>query len=149
MTSILRDWVVALPLREQGTLLAAIRGCDLAPKFPVDSVERQLTAYLRWLTCNPADEREVDTYGSFMRSTAPGGGWKASSIEHYPLHWYVHVLHAYEVVAYRHPAPIHSRQGYDVYYKLTHALHLPLESAEAMIARLSEDRIAIGEVVLL
>src|SRR5258706_71297 len=32
VTSVLQDWVMALPLREQGTLLTAVRGCDDEPK---------------------------------------------------------------------------------------------------------------------
>ena len=33
-TSVLQPWVMALPLRAQGTLLTGFRGCDLAPKNP-------------------------------------------------------------------------------------------------------------------
>jgi hypothetical protein len=40
--SVLQDWVCNLPLRMQGTLLTAIRGCDLTPKLPLDSTERNL-----------------------------------------------------------------------------------------------------------
>jgi hypothetical protein len=38
--SVLQDWVTELPLREQGTLLTSVRGCDLTPKYPLDSQER-------------------------------------------------------------------------------------------------------------
>ena len=48
MKSVLQNWVMALPLREQGTLLTAVRGCDLTPKFPLDSLERRLVGSIRF-----------------------------------------------------------------------------------------------------
>ena len=117
MTSILRPWVRKLGLREQGTLMTAYRGGDDVPKLPLDSAPRQLTAYLRWVIGVPFDKREVDSEpGCFMQSlppmmwrnqlTGPGyssAAWKASELGHLPLHFYAHLMHAYEVVAYRHP----------------------------------------------
>lgn len=147
-TSWLRPWVVRLGLREQGTLVTGTRGCDLAPKLPLDSIERQLTAYLRWLVGTPYDEREVNsTVGCFMRSEPPNRQWRPSELEHYPLHWYVHLMHAFEVVGYRHPLDFHRDTCFEIYLMLVHALHLGPESESQMTARLSEDRIATGEIV--
>lgn len=144
----LRPWVTELGLREQGTLVTGTRGCDLAPKMPLDSIERQLTAYMRWLVGTPYDEREVDsTIGCFMRSEPPSRAWRPSELEHYPLHWYAHLMHAFEVVGYRHPEKAHRDACFEIYLLLVHALHLEPESANQMAARLSEDRIATGEIV--
>lgn len=86
MVSVMQEWTHELPLREQGTLVVATRGCDLAPKLPLDSTERQLTGFLRFLTMNPADPREVGTIGGFFQPTPPLD-WKQSELGHYPLHW--------------------------------------------------------------
>lgn len=138
---------MALPLREQGTLLTAVRGCDLTPKYPLDSPERHLAAWVRWCFMNPADPREVDfEAGCFFRSLPPPK-FKPSSIGHYPLHWVAHVMHAVEIVAFRHPDPAVARDAASIYYQLCRSLHLPTESKGQMIARLSEDRIANGSVV--
>jgi hypothetical protein len=148
MKSVLQDWVMELPLREQGTLLTGVRGCDLAPKTPATtrSAERSLIAFLRYCVLNPADVREVDIVGSFFRSLAPAD-WKASEFGHYPLHWYSHVMHCFEVVAYRHPGADIAADALKIYTRLVRGLHLNVETKEQMIARLSEDRIASGEVV--
>jgi hypothetical protein len=144
----LRPWVTSLGLREQGTLVTGTRGCDLAPKMPLDSIERQLTAYLRWLVGTPYDEREVDsTVGCFMRSAPPDRVWKPSELEHYPLHWYVHLMHAFEVVGYRHPDLHHRHWCLVIYNRLVHAMHLTPETESEMATRLDEDRIASGEIV--
>lgn len=140
--SVLQGWVMELPLREQGTLLTGIRGCDVTPKMPLDSLPRQLTAYLRFLVLNPADEREVGIPGSFFQDQPPAD-WKASEVGHLPTHWYTHVMHGYEVVGYRRP----SAAALDIYVRLAESLHLPTESKESMIRRLSEDRIASDTVV--
>lgn len=78
MHSVLQDWVMELPLREQGTLLTCVRGCDNEPKIWTStgvaySPGRRLTAYIRWCFMNPADPREVDSQeGAFMMSMPPG-----------------------------------------------------------------------------
>lgn len=136
-----------LPLREQGTLIVATRGCDTAPKHPLDSIERQLTAYLRYLTLVPADPREVGIEGAFFRPQPPTPGWKQSELGHLPLHWVSHIMHAYEVVGYRHPSTVTAGQAYNIYWRLAYGLHLLPEPRDNMIERLSEDRIANNTVV--
>jgi hypothetical protein len=149
MNSILREWVMRLPLREQGTLLTAYRGCDLTPKLPLDSTERKLVAAIRFAIGVPFDPREVDSEpGCFMQSNPPlPSEWKASEFGHYPLHWFTHIMHTAEIIAYRHPDNITRLVWEAVYLKLVHSLHLLPETREQMMSRLSEDRIAKGEIV--
>lgn len=147
-----------LPLREQGTLLTGIRGCDLAPKNvgTIDerygcstgecSPERELVAFLRYCVMNPADPREVDIPGAFFRSTPPDE-WKPSAFGHYPQHWYAHIMHCFEVIGYRCPNDILAVTCFAIYSRLVTNLHLLPESRTEMIERLSEDRIASGNVV--
>ena len=144
--SVLQDWVMDLPLREQGTVLTAVRGCDLTPKLPLDALERQLVGFIRFCILNPADPREVDVPGAFFQSRMPQD-WKASELGHYPLHWYSHVMHTLEVIGYRHPHPKLADTALRAYFRMATSLHLHPESKDEMIARLSEDRIATGTVV--
>lgn len=148
--SVLQDWVTYLPLRHQGTLLTGIRGCDLAAKNPttLDSAERRLTAFLRYCVMNPADSREVGITGSFFLSEPPPEDeWKPSELGHYPLHWFSHLMHCYEVVGYRHPDPDLRREALRIYERLVESLHLNPETSEQMQVRLTEDRMANGTVV--
>jgi len=146
--SVLQDWVMELPLREQGTLLTCVRGCDLTPKWPLDSTARTLVAFLRNGFMVPCDPREVDSEPGCFFSSAPPGFWKASELGHYPLHWVTHILHASEVLGYRHPV-LETRMMYlAIYKKIVRSLHLSVESMNHFERRLSEDRIASGEIVL-
>src|SRR5687768_9469611 len=102
MGSVLQDWVMELPLREQGTLLTAVRGCDSEPKIwtargVAESPGRRLTAFIRWCFMVPADAREVDIPGAFFQSRPPDP-FKPSEFGHLPQHWYAHVMHALEVI---------------------------------------------------
>lgn len=149
MTSVLREWVQALPLREQGTLIVALRGCDSAPKFPLDSPERRMTAAIRYAVCIPADQREVDAEpGAFMTAHIPIDV-KLAMFEHYPQHWVGHIIHACEVLGYRHPDTWQAAAWKVLYERFVKSLHLNPESVEQMTKRLSEDRIASGTVVAL
>lgn len=146
MKSVLQDWVMELPLREQGTLLTGIRGCDITPKFPLDSTERQLVGFIRWCIMNPADPREVDIPGGFFRSNPPDS-FKPSTFGHLPLHYVMHLIHVLEVIAYRHPYAFEKNRCLQMYCDFTRSFHLPMESEQQMIERLSEDRIANNSVV--
>lgn len=147
-----------LPLRAQGTLLTGIRGCDIAPKNPFaieerygcstgeNTVERELAAFLRFCVCNAADQREIDICGAWFKSTPPST-WKPSQLGHYPLHWYSHIMHCYEVVGYLHPDVRTAYHAFVVYKRLVASLHLNIETKEQMLERLTEDRIANNTVV--
>jgi hypothetical protein len=151
MGSVLQEWVENLPLREQGTLLTAVRGCDLEPKAWTatgfsESPGRRITAFIRWCFMNPADEREVDIPGAFFQSLPPEN-FKPSEFGHLPLHWYTHVMHALEVIGYRHPVYNIQMDARALYEAMVHGLHLNVEHSPQMIERLSEDRILSGTVV--
>lgn len=140
-----------LPLREQGTLLTSVRGCDDEPKQwtargVAESPGRRLTAFIRWCFMNPADPREVDIPGAFFQSTPPIP-FRPSEFGHLPLHWYTHVMHALEVITHRHPDGSVAGVAGALYGMMVFGLHLEPESRERMIERLSEDRIATDTVV--
>lgn len=150
--SVLQDWVTELPLREQGTLLTAVRGCDFEAKEWSEtgvaySPGRRLTSFIRFCFMVPADAREIGrAEGAFMHHEPPSY-FKPSEFGHLPEHWYAHAMHALEVVAYRHPEILTARLAYGLYEKMVHNLHLNIETKDQMIERLSEDRIAKGEIV--
>jgi hypothetical protein len=158
MTSVLQPWVMELPLRAQGTLLTAVRGCDLAPKHPLerdpedrgcstgeDSPERQLAAFVRYCVLVPADPRETDHPGAWIQSKPPK--FKQSQLGHYPLHYVSHLMHAYEIISYLYPQEDIAIEASRVYKRLVEGLHLNPETLEQMLERLNEDRIAKGMVV--
>lgn len=152
MHSVLQDWVMELPLREQGTLLTAVRGCDDESKTWTStgvsySPGRRLTAFIRYCFMNPADPREVDRVeGAFFQSNPPHP-FKPSEFGHLPQHWYSHAMHALEVIHYRHTKPKLGIAAGELYVAMVRNLHLNTETFHEYETRLSEDRIAKGTVV--
>lgn len=152
MNSVLQEWVMELPLRHQGTLLTAVRGCDFEAKRWTStgvsySPGRRLTAFIRWCFMNPADIREVDrAEGAFFMSTPPEP-FNPSEFGHLPEHWYAHAMHALEVIAYCHPIESVRLTAYSLYEKMVHNLHLNTETYHQFYNRLTEDRIKNGTVV--
>lgn len=141
-----------LPLREQGTLLTCVRGCDLEPKSWTStgvaySPGRRLTAFVRWCFMVPADEREVNSQEGAFMMISPPDPFKPSEFGHLPEHWYAHIMHALEVIGYRHPLDDIRPIAHRMYLKMVHNLHLQPESKEQMIERLSEDRFMSGTIV--
>jgi hypothetical protein len=94
----------------------------------------------------PHDPREVDVPGAFFQSRPPEN-WKASEFGHYPQHWYAHIMHCFQVVGYCSPSSHEALAAMRIYARFVTNLHLQPESRDDMLARLTEDRIASGEVV--
>jgi hypothetical protein len=140
-----------LPRRHQGVLLSATRSCDESPKpaaGQAGGIERHLTAYLRGLFLVPADDRELDIPGAFMRRDAPAANaWKASELGHLPQHYYSHLMHAFQVVGCRHPDHGTRLVATAIYNRMVHNMHLIPEPRVTFERRLTEDRIASGNVV--
>lgn len=152
MKSVLQEWVMELPLRFQGTLLTAVRGCDDESKSWTKtgvafSQGRRLTAFIRWCFMNPADPREIDVEeGAFFMSTPPDP-FKPSQFGHLPQHWYSHAMHALEIIGYNHPDVYIASCANLLYQKMVHNMHLNVETQEEQWSRLTEDRIEKGTVV--
>lgn len=149
--SVLQEWVADLPLRFQGTLLTAVRGCDDEPKQWTatgfsDSAGRRTTAFIRYCFMNPADVREVDIPGAFFQSEPPAD-FKPSEFGHLPQHWYAHVMHALEIIGYCHPDDEIRPKARAMYERMVHSLHLNPERLPQLYERLTEDRMVNGTVV--
>lgn len=140
--SILRPWATDLPLRHQGVLLAAIRGCDGAPK---ENSAKPIVRALRYAFLNAFDKREVNRPASFMATHFTDNDLVAflKDWDHYPIHFIQHLMHACQVIGYKHPDHDARAAFHGAYRRMVHKLHLNPEFEAEMDARLTEDRIAL------
>jgi hypothetical protein len=94
----------------------------------------------------PADEREVDSEpGAFMSLNVPKLKW--SAFGQYPQHWVAHILHAIEVLGWRHPVPTVRDAWHRLYLEGCKSLHVGPETIDQFEARMNEDRVANGTIV--
>lgn len=145
MKSVLQDWVASLGLRHQGVLLTAVRGCDTAPKHdPSKMLSRAYRGTI--LNCHCGDAAKAQTFIEDVRGHDLFERFKAfrKNLDHYPHHYIAHVMHAAEIVGYKHPDEVtrlHWRQFYEL---LCLGFHVNPETEQQLDERLNADEDSFG-----
>jgi len=137
--SVVKSWLSSLSIKEQSVVLLALRGCDTAVK---DDPSKRVTRALRALVLHNGNPEP----GSFMLLPKLIDGTpvydpplQLKGIDGYPMHWYMHTVHAVEIVAYRHPDPRIRSAFKEVYeYACREHLHMNPETEEQLTQRLAE-----------
>lgn len=152
--SVTQEWTHNLPMMQQTVLLAAIRGPDGLPKY--GAIKMLLRWYRRCVLLSAMDGRVLpnpyeNNGGSFTGpSIDPMEVWEAAMDEHVSQyirevdaihhHFQMHLMHAIEILGYKHPT-IRTRLWWlGVYERLVNALHLHPESEKEMDLRLGDSR---------
>lgn len=145
LTGVIRMWLHALPLRFQGVLVTAIRGCDGAPK---EDPSKALSSMVRRAILNPADPRETLNERGFFGYSPKRLSRELPeflhSLDQYPLHYVMHLMHASEVIGYLHPSAPMRRFFVLVYRVFCHKFHVNPETIDQLTERLTLDRVAAG-----
>ncbi len=131
MSTVVQSWLAeCCSWKEQTVMFAATRGCDGVPK---DDRSKDLLHNFRAIILNDADpstgfmqQREIDIDDFCV------------NLDHYPLHFLIHLTHAIGIIGYRHPDPNVSMKWYTIYSVISHALHYEPETREHMAKRLED-----------
>ena len=121
--------------------MAAVRGCDNVPR---EDSTKWIMRYYRAciLKAHCGDARKAS---SFMVWPTFGTEFEMrtkemfSSIDHYPVHFLMHLMLAAEIVGYKCPDSIIRDQWSWFYLQLVHKLHLRTESESMLDLRLNAD----------
>jgi len=147
--SVLQDWVCELTLQQQTALITAVRGPDGLPK---DHISKKVLTFLRRCVLREAftgktiDDPYTAGGGSFMKpwpANTPAFTVFAeylSATDEVPLHFHMHLVHAAEIIGYKHPSSIISAVWRRFYELAINDLHLEPESPLQMDFRLSDRR---------
>jgi len=146
--SVLRPWVEALPLMQQGVLLTAIRGPDgIGKDHPAKRIQRWYRRCV--LRCAFTGEEFKGAYdaggGSFTGPCEPDISLDEAArryrhtLDELPHHYQMHLLHAAEVLGYKYPIPCDRVWWYRFYRMLVKDLHLSLETEDQMDYRLGDN----------
>jgi hypothetical protein len=140
MKSVLQDWVMELPLKQQATLISATRGPDNLGKH---NIGKQLTRYLRSLVLVPANpdwkNNPEDTFFRFNENSLDSYIKDfINDHDHYPHHFIMHLIHAFEIIAYNHPdLEVRVKHAEPFYYFMCEAFHMTPETKEELNSRLN------------
>ena len=122
--TVLQDWLNEIPIRMQSTLVLGLRGPDTHVAPNVKLIGR----WLRGLTFKPGNP---DNAREFMHAGLPPRIVEKSAVakelEFCTQHYYSHLMHALEVVAYRHPDKEISKHSCLLFMDMCSLFHLPVE----------------------
>jgi len=139
MPSVLRPWLCDLSNRHQVALLTALRGCDYIQR---DNSARPIVRALRYAVMDMGDETQLAIDNNFLFPTLAWADIAAflRDWDRYPVHFLHHLMHACEVVAYKHPDRDVANAFGSAYHGLVANLHVTAETEAEMDARLSDQR---------
>jgi len=132
--SVVQSWLQTMSLKQQTVVLCALRGCDGLPK------EDQSKALVRWIRGRVLkDAHDGAGDKTFMRDS----DWIDAreftrNMDHYPVHWLLHVLHAMQLIGNHHPTPSVRDFAHVFYVVVVDAMHLIPEYMEANDERLRD-----------
>lgn len=156
---VLQDWVVALPMMQQTVLLTAVRGPDGIEKYgPCKSLLRWYRRCILYsatdgsVLSNPYDSRGGSFTGPSYDVADPrhAGQWQPRMdeivgqylrvLDAVPHHFHLHLMHAVEIVGYKHSDQDIRAWWGRVYVRLVRDMHLYPEPESALDERLGDDR---------
>lgn len=163
MSSVLQSWVQELSFMQQTVLLTAIRGPDGVAKY---SKSKMILRWFRRCTLLSAFDGRALTKpyerggGSFTGpSYEPiseniaemlGHDWRAAmddivseylrEVDMLPHHFQMHLMHAIEIIGYKHPDEVIRAWWHKTYLRLAHDFHLWPETEEQLDERLGDSR---------
>lgn len=160
MKSVTQQWTHTLTFMQQTVLLTAVRGPDGSPKY--GPTKMLLRWYRRCTLLSSLDNGVVLTDpfdsngGSFMGPSVPssvlprGVGWQPHmdnvvsdylrELDALPHHFQLHLMHAAEIVGYKHPDRAIRAWWHKTYLRLVHDMHLWPETEAQMDRRLGDSR---------
>jgi hypothetical protein len=134
MPSTIKEWVFDLPPKHQSVLMTATRGPDVFRYPAVKELNRWIRDKLfidadpsNPFILKPGDRSMLDT--EFLKDVT-------TELEYTQMHYFSHVLHALEIIAYMHPNHQVQTMAFNVYDYLVYELHLGVETYEAFRSRL-------------
>lgn len=134
MSSVLQPWLENIPIRMQSTLLLGLRGPDTHACPNVKIICR----WLRGLAFKPGNPDNCREFMGDAPERIREKSVVAKELEFCSQHFYSHLMHALEVVAYRHPYLSVASLAFGLFEDMCVLMHLPPESAEKFEARLCE-----------
>jgi hypothetical protein len=149
MKSVLQDWVMELPLRQQGVLVLALRGPDGVRK---EDAAKPIVRTLRALMMNSGREgtamgRAVRWHDDPFMSTVyinSDIAWSATAEaffdqwDAYNVHFLQHLVHAFAIVGMHHPFEDYRARCWKLYEFAVNKLHMYPETPEQITFRLRD-----------
>ncbi len=134
--TVLQPWLENIPIRMQSTLLLSLRGPDTHRCPEIKKVQR----WMRGLTFKPGNPENVREFMADRRDlpTIEEKGPLARELEFCTQHFYSHLMHGLEVIAYCYPNALEQYNALVLYKGMSQLFHLYLEPSHIFEQRLHQ-----------
>jgi hypothetical protein len=155
--SVLQEWVSDITFMQQSVLLTAVRGPDGTPKYhPSKYIIRWFrrsvlkSSFAGCAILNPHEQDGGSFYGPACDAPIGDETWETlmddraseylRALDELPHHFQMHLMHAAEIVGYKHPDN-RVRAWWNAFYqRLAHDMHLWPETETQLDRRLGDSR---------
>lgn len=144
--SVLQEWVKELTFMQQSVLITATRGPDGIQK---DHISKMLLRWLRrcylysafekCVLSDPYDPRGGSFTGPCRLQLDEAVDVYLRSVDEIPHHFQLHLMHAAEIMGYKHPDSVIRYFWNNFYLRIVKDAHLNPETKEQMDRRLSDN----------
>ena len=135
MKSVVQDWLSNdnISYKQQTVVLSSLRGCDGLTK---EDISKRLVRKIRNVVLKNAGTKNTP----FMVEDMSLEDIKkyASNCDKYPIHFYMHMCFACEIIGFKHPDEDIRKWFHEAYLIIVHALHLKTENEEECDFRLQD-----------
>jgi hypothetical protein len=156
MISVLPEWITKLSMQQQTVLLMALRGPD---GFEKHHGSKRLLYFYRACVLRAAHTgrlMKVDEHiPTFMSMKCCNDFFWHETLTIFrnvedalPLHYYTHLMHGAQVLAYKHPSLLIKERWLEFYDQCCDYLHVTMESEAAMDERLNDFNRPLDQVVM-
>ncbi len=143
-SSVVQDWLAEnCTWKMQTVLLTSFRGCDGKHKHDHG---KMFTRKMRDCILKNADvtttfmNQESEDYDLTLPGAVDALKVFFDDMDHYPVHWFMHLLHAAEIVGYKHPDEKIREYWITFYLMGLGELHVGHEPESDLDARLKDKR---------
>jgi len=151
MKCVLQDWVQKLTFMQQSVLITSVRGCDGLAKYHISKFILRwyrrcilYSAFAKKVLSDPYEDDKGNFTGKIPRDEFPTieSLFKAylDNVDDVAHHFHMHLVHASEILGYKHPVPKIRKQWLQFYLECCKDLHMSPETEEHMDKRLGDSR---------
>lgn len=133
MKSVVQDWLSTIYMQQQSAVLTCLRGCD---GYHNNDLSKKLVKKIRSLALNCVKNAKSDFISNDI--SLDEVQLISKDCDKYPVHFYMHLVFACEVIGYKHPDKNVRNFFYESYCILVKALHLNIETEEECDERLKD-----------
>lgn len=145
--SVLQPWVESLTFMQQSVLISSVRGPDTLAKYHVSKYLLRwfrrcvlLSAFDRCALTDPHDPRGGSFTGPIeAESLDEVASRYLRSVDEIPFHFHMHLIHAAEILGYKHPDSDIRQWWHQFYLAAVRDMHLHPESEQELDMRLGDN----------